>query len=518
VAVPVIVLVVFAALVASSSASLVVDGSALARIKLPLGGASVERLSVIGGREQKVIPVNVENHLIWPDGLIRSGESVTVEAVIKRPGWISWLAGSTERIRLTLKAPVAHLTSQYLTVPSGTPLRVAFRDPVKVVEYGNVGAALGRHLLTNAQTTYDIPITGQAGSVNVAAAPRTWESPRPVLVSWFPPGSSAQAVADPAPGTSITSTTKITLSFSRPVSQVLGSHMPPVSPDTEGTWHQISSHAIRFIPEGYGYGLGASVSVSLPSSVHLVGGENTGSDPLGKWTVPAGSTLRLQELLAMAGYLPFKFSYSGAGVKPTLSAEVDAAVDPPKGTFAWSYDNVPAALRSDWSPGGYGVMTRGAVMAFENNEDMEPDGVAGPAVWKALINSVLKGQKSTFGYTFVQVNEADSGESESTWHDGKTVVSGPVNTGVAAAPTALGTYPVFEHLTVTTMSGINPDGSHYDDPGIPWVSYFNGGDALHGFIRASYGFPQSDGCVEMPYSEAGQVWPYTPVGTLVDVS
>ena len=50
------------------------------------------------------------------------------------------------------------------------------------------------------------------------------------------------------------------------------------------------------------------------------------------------------------------------------------------------------------------------------------------------------------------------------------------------------------------------------------VSYFNGGDALHGFIRASYGFPQSLGCVEMPYSEAAQVYPYTPIGTLVDVT
>ena len=53
------------------------------------------------------------------------------------------------------------------------------------------------------------------------------------------------------------------------------------------------------------------------------------------------------------------------------------------------------------------------------------------------------------------------------------------------------------------MSGKNPDGSAYHDPGIPWISYFNGGDALHGFIRASYGFPQSLGCVEMPFSEAG---------------
>jgi lipoprotein-anchoring transpeptidase ErfK/SrfK len=68
------------------------------------------------------------------------------------------------------------------------------------------------------------------------------------------------------------------------------------------------------------------------------------------------------------------------------------------------------------------------------------------------------------------------------------------------------------------MSGTNPDGSTYHDPGIPWISYFNGGDALHGFTRASYGFPQSLGCVEMPAAEAGQVYPYTPIGTIVNVS
>jgi lipoprotein-anchoring transpeptidase ErfK/SrfK len=69
-----------------------------------------------------------------------------------------------------------------------------------------------------------------------------------------------------------------------------------------------------------------------------------------------------------------------------------------------------------------------------------------------------------------------------------------------------------------TMSGKNPDGSTYHDTGIPWISYFNGGDALHGFIRASYGFQQSLGCVEMPFSEAGAVYPYTPIGTIVNLT
>ena len=67
------------------------------------------------------------------------------------------------------------------------------------------------------------------------------------------------------------------------------------------------------------------------------------------------------------------------------------------------------------------------------------------------------------------------------------------------------------------MTGTNPDGTKYHDPGIPWISYFNGGDALHGFIRASYGFPQSLGCVEMAPATAGRVYPYTPIGTIVNI-
>jgi lipoprotein-anchoring transpeptidase ErfK/SrfK len=97
------------------------------------------------------------------------------------------------------------------------------------------------------------------------------------------------------------------------------------------------------------------------------------------------------------------------------------------------------------------------------------------------------------------------------------VLTTPVNTGIAQAPTQPGTFAVYEHLRVTTMSGTNPDGSHYHDPGIQYVSYFNGGDALHAFTRAQYGFPQSLGCVEMALAPAGQVWPYTPIGTIVNV-
>jgi peptidoglycan hydrolase-like protein with peptidoglycan-binding domain len=203
------------------------------------------------------------------------------------------------------------------------------------------------------------------------------------------------------------------------------------------------------------------------------------------------------------------------GLSP--QAQLKAALHPPAGSFSWRYPNTPPALRSGWAPGTFGVMTHGALMAFENDHGMTADGVPGPLLWRSLIGALVKGEKSHFGYTYVSVDK--SSQNLTVWHNGRNVISStPVNTGIASAPTASGTYPVFEHLPVTTMSGTNPDGSQYHDPGIQWVSYFNGGDALHGFTRAQYGFPQSLGCVEMPNGVAGQVYPFTPIGTLVHVA
>ncbi len=108
-------------------------------------------------------------------------------------------------------------------------------------------------------------------------------------------------------------------------------------------------------------------------------------------------------------------------------------------------------------------------------------------------------------------------EAMTLWHAGRTIISAPANTGISGAETALGTFPVFEHLPETTMSGTNPDGSHYKDPGIKWVSYFNGGDALHNFNRSSFGSPQSLGCVELPLAASAEIFPYTPIGTLVTI-
>ena len=236
-----------------------------------------------------------------------------------------------------------------------------------------------------------------------------------------------------------------------------------------------------------------------------------------EWQIPPGSTLRLQQLLAQGGYLPVEWKPSAKPVAKTPAGELRAAVEPPEGKFEWRYPHTPTGLKEAWSPGEQNVATTGALMAFETQHEMEPDGEAGAEVWDALLKAAIAGERSAeHGYSYVHVSETLP-ETVYLWHNGKTILTAPANTGIPGAETELGTFPVFEHLEETTMSGENPDGSHYVDPGIMWVSYFNGGDALHAFDRASYGTPQSLGCVEMRLEDAAEVWPYTPVGTLVTV-
>jgi peptidoglycan hydrolase-like protein with peptidoglycan-binding domain len=252
--------------------------------------------------------------------------------------------------------------------------------------------------------------------------------------------------------------------------------------------------------------LSISSAASIQSAAHTI-----------DWTVAGASFLRLQQLLADAGYLPLSWQpAAGPPVARRPLAEIAAAVSPPAGHFRWRYPNTPPELQRLWSTGQPNQITRGAVMMFEHDHGLAVDGFAGAQVWHALLANAISGKSRTDGYSYVYVHR-NVPQLLTLWHNGQTVLTSPGNTGVPAAPTQLGSFPVFEHIPVGTMSGTNPDGSHYHDPGIRWISYFNGGDALHSFTRASFGTPQSLGCVELPLATAAQVWPYTPIGTLVTI-
>jgi lipoprotein-anchoring transpeptidase ErfK/SrfK len=155
-------------------------------------------------------------------------------------------------------------------------------------------------------------------------------------------------------------------------------------------------------------------------------------------------------------------------------------------------------------------------MRFQSVHNLTTDGDMTGITWRTLTTAVLKNEFSPTSYNYVYVSKSLP-EKVKLYQNGKVTFATLANTGVSNAPTQNGTYPVYLRYTTTTMSGLEPNGQPYHDTGIPWVSYFHGGDALHGFLRSSYGVPQSLGCVEMPYAEAGALWPHTPIGTLVTV-
>ncbi|HEY2159803.1 MAG TPA: L,D-transpeptidase [Solirubrobacteraceae bacterium] len=505
-----VVLTVFA----TSQPTLASDATALAKVNMALGGGKVLSIHATAPNGRS-IPVTLSGDQILPKVKLKPNERVSVVAVVQRPGWIGWLSGSRDTETLTVSTPTTSLEHQYLTVASGAPLTLTFSHPVSTFAYGQPGA-LRHRTFAKPQSAVTIARPSPAGTLAVAAAPRRWETSSLTFVTWFPAGSPSSAVMNPAPGAHISSSTKITVTFSKPYAQILGSAMPKVLPDPPGRWSSLNSHTLVFKPTGYGWGLDTSVSVALPSGVRVVGAQS-GSASTASWTVPSASSLRLNQILAQLGYLPVSWQPAGRAVALTPAAQLSAAIKPPAGSFSYIWGDTPSSLRSQWNPNEQTVVSQGALMAFEQDRGMYGTDPSASQVWHALISAALGGERSKFGYTYVMVSEG-SPESLSLWHDGRTVMTTAVNTGIPAAPTATGTYPVFEHLAVTTMSGTNPDGSHYSDPGIPWVSYFNGGDALHGFLRGSYGSPQSLGCVEMPYATAGQVYPYTPIGTLVNVT
>jgi len=506
-----------AAVLAWSGAKLAGDATALARIEVQPFGGTLERARAFGpgGR---AIPLSVVDGRLIPQVKLTAGERVSVEVVVRRPGWLGWALGRERHERLTLRAPIAQVRQQWLTVPLGSEVRVRFDQPVSTVAYGASGRLVQQRFGTP-QASILVGNQALAGSVEVAAAARAWERlGPPVTVSWFPPAASPVLLSSPPPGARLNPVAPIRLTFSKPVADVLGSAQPKLSPSTPGRWHEPDSHTLVFVPSGLGVRLATHLRVELPHPVALAEPARHRVTTTGtiEWTVPPGSFDRLQQLLAEAGYLPLDWTPSGAPTARTPRAELSAALDPPAGDFSWRYPNTPAELRALWSVGEPNQITRGAVMMFEHDHGLAVDGLVGAQVWNALLADAIAGTRSDAGYSYVYVH-LTLPQSLTLWHNGLRILSSPGNTGVPAAPTQLGTFPVFEHIPVGTMSGTNPNGSHYHDPGIRYISYFNRGDAIHAFTRASFGTPQSLGCVELPLATAARVWPYTPIGTLVTI-
>ncbi len=346
-----------------------------------------------------------------------------------------------------------------------------------------------------ARTMHSATDGGRASGVGAA----TTTAPDPFKVTATTPAAGA---------TSVATDTTVTVHFSLP----LTSHwLPPtLSPAVSGHWVRQDADTLVFHPDAPFVPESDEV-LTVPAATGSSEGMHLAAADTVKFTVATGSTLRLEQLLAELGYLPLSY------VAPQPVAPQDMATTEP-GTLTWRWNGLPAQLTALWTQGDWSAITKAAVMTFESQNGLTVDGLAGPMVWGTLLAAAIAHKGDTTPWNFVLVTKTLP-QHVTVWSNGAPVLSGiPANTGAPGAATASGTFEVFEHVKASTMKGTNITGSTYDDPTVPWASYFNGGDALHGFPRARYGFPQSNGCVEMPITTAGKVWPYSPIGTVVIVT
>jgi peptidoglycan hydrolase-like protein with peptidoglycan-binding domain len=308
----------------------------------------------------------------------------------------------------------------------------------------------------------------------------------------------------------------VTIAFSAPLAA--DSPDPSITPAVAGTWTAGTGGTMVFTP-ATAFKPDSTFRVRIPSGpsgVRTAAGGLLGAPVTVRFHTRSYSTLRLQELLAQLGYLPLNWTPRGSNPAASDRAgQFSAAYRAPRGRFTWQ-GNYPGSLTGLWAKGKANLIDVGAIRAFQSVEGLTMDGVAGPTVWRDLLRAVAKGQDNPNGYSYGLASKG-SPETLTVWHNGHVVLHTLANTGIPVAPTADGTFPVYLRMPFQIMQGTNPDGSHYADP-VQNVAYFNGGDALHFFPRASFGFPQSLGCVELPLAASAVSYHYMTYGSLVTVS
>lgn len=274
---------------------------------------------------------------------------------------------------------------------------------------------------------------------------------------------------------------------------------------------------------------------------------------------------RLQSL----GYLPLTraFIHGAGGTRVRHDA------------FLWPVPRALQAAADGYSWNRHNPFIRGAVVQFERyNGVLGPLGVSEGTLHAAVVKRLFSHQVKLdpAPWEWVYVTKANGTSAPEMLHiyergahhapaafgsvrRGSLVHNGwiwgtVVNTGVLGS-TPNGTYLIYQRLPKTTMQGVFPipismgeyrslagqkvpqwTGSPlmqpargmvnghpvrwqpYKDPGILWVDYFDVGRGIHYYPRAAYGFPQSAGCVEEPYTSAPITYHLLRYGVPVTIS
>ncbi len=505
---------------------------ALARVELGGLGGQISDVSATAGGH--TLAVAVKGGRIVPEAPVAPGTPVSVQASLTEPGWISWITGTRVMASVSTTAPSVSLSASTVVSSPGHAVTATFDAPVSKVE---VTGPSGHKVITVEPASKTVSVLAplpstSAGEMQLSGVANPWESfPKSATLTYFVAshGTAMALIPTGAGAPALSTDGQIDLKLSEPVSSLFGGKIPTLTPSItgapapKGAWHQVGTDELVFIPSGPSFWPGDQLTMTLPASLAVVKGGGRAVDPSTTVALdaPPGSLLRLQQILASLDYLPVGWTPAAGASQPTTLAGQAALMDSPQpGAFSWRW-SMPSALTSQWAQGTDTVITTGAVMSFEDVESLSYSGnaMANPLLWPTLLKAYLAKQVDPRPYVWVEVSKTLP-ERLWLWVNGSVAITSLANTGIASTPTTDGTYPVYLRYQQNYMSGYNPTGSYYHDL-VHWISYFNGSDAVHGFPRASYGFPQSLGCVELPVgggdSISHQVWPYDHIGTLVTV-
>lgn len=505
-----------------ASPGIKVTASSHGLIHLSLSGLNPELTSATYRASTESLPLHWQDGRLLPEGTIPAGQHGVVHIGVQGPAWLRWLPWEKDSLnRAVTVPPWPRLNQTTVSRPLGPRLTVAFNRPVSVVNYRVPGGSVRRIHLSVPNRVVRLSVSpaspGEHGLVVISAQAHSWETASPLTsLAWQ---SVPYVTAHISGSSSVSPSGPLTVVFSQPIAHPhLSSWV--LSPSVTGQWHQVNDETYRFDPsDPGGLGPGAQVTLTIPQGTtgpQSVGGSDLSHPVTLTWNTPPGSVLRLQELLAEEGYLPIQFVASDPLANRSWASEEATIYHPLTGQFTFKYPNLPQSLHDLWVPGQMTVMIQGAIMQFERVNGLPVDGVAGPNVWRQLISDRLAGRVSPYPYTYIWVTETET-ETLELWVNNQRVLTTPCNTGIPVTPTYLGTSPIYERLPFQVMQGTNPNGTPYADP-VHWINYFHGGDAVHGFVRAAYGFPQSLGCVEVPVSIAPTIYHTVHYGTLVTVN
>lgn len=340
----------------------------------------------------------------------------------------------------------------------------------------------------------------------------------PVFATMNPAVLRVASVSPTANAQGIPGTSPITIRFSAPISPTAPT--PVLSPAIPGRW-ATSGRLIVFTPTG-AFPPDSKVTVTIPGGAHGVvaidGARLKASDTL-TFTTESGSILRAEQLLAELGYLPVTW-HPHKPLARTMTEFARAVYVAPHGSFAFLGD-APPPLRALWVPGESSQILQSALASFDRSENLPAGSGLSAKFWSTLLRLGRRPMlhRNADGFTYALVNKNvgnNQPETLTIYQDGRVALESPANTGIAASPTVDGTFAVYLRFQNQVMSGVSPFGQHYSDP-VSWISYFNGSDAVHYIYRAEYGFPQSFGCVELPWAAAARAYGLLQLGTLVTV-